>query len=217
MDAIHLSRPDTLQPPESPIDSRASGGSGDIFSFEPDLKASKVYRRIQPGGSNVCLDEYTPLSRPEAVKSAIVSPSLFSRIESIMTASNYKRGQSAAVEDDRATFTVPDSGYGTASKAATSAVYRPPAKENTDLDDLASVITDNLSLNLPQGVGNAYVKEFVDQILRVTSSITSQESEFAQLTHMLPDLLRTFALRVSFAERSAQGDAVGLFTRKNRE
>jgi hypothetical protein len=119
--------------------------------------------------------------------------------------------------DDGRAFTVADSGYGTASKAGTTTAPHPLAREDTDFDDIASVITDNLSLDLPEDVGNVYVREFVERILDATSKLPIQEAQREQLVLMLPDLLRAFALRVSFAEKTAEGNEVGLFTRKNKE
>lgn len=120
------------------------------------------------------------------------------------------------VAEDGPALTVPDSGYGTASKIATSAACPPAAQADVNLDDVASVITDNLSLGLPQDVGNTYVREFVEQILAAVRGLSTQEEQRTQLIQMLPDLLRAFALRVSFTEANAEGHAVGIFTRKNR-
>jgi hypothetical protein len=114
-------------------------------------------------------------------------------------------------------FTVADSGYGTASKAGTTAAPLPLVQEDADLDDIASVITDNMSLDLPEDVGNIYVREFVERILDATTKLPTQEAQREQLILMLPNLLRAFALRVSFAEKTAEGNAVGVFTRKYRE
>ncbi|KAK1760035.1 hypothetical protein QBC47DRAFT_426841 [Echria macrotheca] len=119
-------------------------------------------------------------------------------------------------QEDGPALTVPDSGYGTASKIATSAACRPTAQADTNFDDVASVITDNLSLGLPQDVGNTYVREFVEQILGAVRGFSTREEQRAQLIQMLPDVLRAFALRVSFTETNAEGHAVGIFTRKNR-
>ena len=121
--------------------------------------------------------------------------------------------------DDTRAFTNPDSGYGTASKAATSAGFQPSMKNDTsaELDDVASVLTDNLLLDVPDDVGSAYVKEFVERILQEARHVSDQEIRRSGLVRLLPDLLRAFALRLSFTERSAEGRAVGVFTRQNRE
>lgn len=119
--------------------------------------------------------------------------------------------------NDRRAFTIPDSGYGTASKAATSTGYHQSTRLDADFDDLASVMTDNLPLDLPGVVGNAYVNEFVERILEATRQVPAQEIQRSELIRILPDLLRAFALRVSFTEGTAEGRAVGVFTRQNKE
>ncbi|GAB1319896.1 hypothetical protein MFIFM68171_10106 [Madurella fahalii] len=94
--------------------------------------------------------------------------------------------------------TVPDSGYGTSSNAATSAkVYQlsPGQDGEIDVSDIASVVTDNLSLDLPNG-------------LTVPPN--------PQLVDALPDLLRAFALRLAYTEKLPEGKAVSTFTRQNK-
>jgi len=113
-------------------------------------------------------------------------------------------------------FTIPDSGYGTASKTGTL-TYQPLQDQDTEYSDIASVVTDNLSLDLSRETGNAYVDAFVDRILEATSQLSADEILQSQLIQKLPDLLRSFALRVAFAERMTDGRAVGVFTRQNRE
>jgi len=113
--------------------------------------------------------------------------------------------------------TIPDSGYGSASKAATLTFDQKTADHDTYFSDNASIITDNLSLDLPRGTGDAYVDAFVEHILEATKLLSVDEVFRSQLIEMLPDLLRSFALRVAFAEKVAEGRAVGVFTRQNRE
>lgn len=119
------------------------------------------------------------------------------------------------VQEGRA-FTIPDSGYGTASKAGTLS-YQPPPDQGTDYSDIASVITDNLSLDLPRDTGKAYVDAFVARILEATGPLSADKMLETQLIEMLPHLLRSFALRVAFAEQTIDGRAVGVFTRQYRE
>ncbi|KAK5659549.1 hypothetical protein OQA88_751 [Cercophora sp. LCS_1] len=116
---------------------------------------------------------------------------------------------------DGPAFTIPDSGYGTASRAGTRTDHQHPTLE-TVVDDIASVITDNLSLDLAQDARNIYVDRFVEQLLQALGQLSEPDLQRPGLIRMLPDLLRTFALRVSYAERTADGRAVGVFTRQNR-
>ncbi|KAK0644616.1 hypothetical protein B0T16DRAFT_392934 [Cercophora newfieldiana] len=120
------------------------------------------------------------------------------------------------VDDGRAS-TNHDSGYGTGSKAGTTTDSHTPVRLDTDFDDIASVMTDNLPLGLSERAQNAYVSEFVHQILEAARRASYQDPQKSELIRMLPDLLRSFALRVAFAEATEEGRAVGIFTRQNKD
>lgn len=107
-----------------------------------------------------------------------------------------------------------DSGYGSASKAATAASKWGSNQERSD-DDNASVTTSNLSLDLPPASASAYVDAFVKRILESIADFQPDEMPHSQIIQVLPLLLRRFALRISVEDESADGRAVGLFTRKN--
>jgi len=89
------------------------------------------------------------------------------------------------------------------------------AKQERDHDDNASVITDNLSLDLSPASVDAYTDAFVKRILESIAEFRAGEWPHSQMTQELPLLLRHFALRVSREDSSADGKAVGTFTRKN--
>jgi hypothetical protein len=202
------------------------GGTGSHFAFEAALMSSRVY-------SSAAGKPLDASSRGSSERSARWSA--FSRLSlgdistyNIVNAPVPQGGQLPFGEDaeldlglpginDARAFTVADSGYGTASKTTATAALHLPAQQDTDFDDVTSVITDNMSLDLPEGVSNTYVREIVERIIDAMSELSVQETQREQLIRMLPDLLRVFALRVSFAEETAEGHAVGLFTRKYRE
>jgi hypothetical protein len=114
---------------------------------------------------------------------------------------------------------MPDSGYGTASKAGTMAHQppQPPLDQETEFTDNASVITNNLSLDLPRDTRDAYVDAFVYRILGATSQLSADEILRTQLLKILLDLLCSFALRVAFSEQTTDERALGVFTRQYRE
>jgi len=118
--------------------------------------------------------------------------------------------------DGELAITNPDSGYGTASRAGTTVNHHTSTQIDPDIDDAASVMTNNLPLDLAEGAEDAYVKEFVRQILEATNQASFQDVQRADLIRMLPELLRAFALRISFVEKTEAGRDVGIFTRQNR-
>ncbi|GAB1315628.1 hypothetical protein MFIFM68171_05838 [Madurella fahalii] len=117
-------------------------------------------------------------------------------------------------EEER-TLTLPDSGYGSASKAATTA-SKSVSNQESDHDDNASVVTGDLSLDLPPASADAYVDAFVKRILESIADFQADQALHSQIIQELPLLLRRFALRISLESGSADGKAVGVFTRKNK-
>jgi len=119
-------------------------------------------------------------------------------------------------------LTIPDSGYGTASNAAASAkIYQAPAttqQNEANLSDVASVLTDNLSLDLPRDIVGEYIKAFAQHLLE--AAVAQQPGgglPASQLVDALPNLLRAFALRLAYAEDLPDGKAISTFTRQNKE
>ncbi|KAK5654050.1 hypothetical protein OQA88_7728 [Cercophora sp. LCS_1] len=78
-------------------------------------------------------------------------------------------------------------------------------------------MTENLPLNLPEGVEYIYIDQFVERILEAVQQPALQELQQSELIWMLPGLLRAFALRVAFSERTEEGRAAGVFTRRNKD
>ena len=202
------------------------GDTSNRFGFDAVLMSSRVYRNTRSDTLDASLrgsDErsarlsaFSELSLADISTYHVVDAPVPWSAHLALEKDTTLDAVSPQINDGRAP-TVADSGYGTASKAATDAALHPVAHRDTDFSDDTSVITDNLSLDLAEDVGDVYVKEFVERILDAMDKLPTQEVHQEQLVRMLPDLLRAFALRVSFAEKTAAANGVGVFTRKNRQ
>ncbi|KAK0652381.1 hypothetical protein B0T16DRAFT_454752 [Cercophora newfieldiana] len=122
--------------------------------------------------------------------------------KSVAVADTPTRGPSI-VADAPAT-TIPDSGYGTASRV--------PANCDAHLDDGASVSTDNMSVDMPGDQIEAYVNAFS----RKLRNDTGLEVQSGQLIAHVQTLLRIFALRLATEDGSSEGRTAGLFVRQNK-
>ncbi|KAK3381708.1 hypothetical protein B0H63DRAFT_524397 [Podospora didyma] len=118
---------------------------------------------------------------------------------------------------------IPDSGYGSASKA-TAQTYHPPAvqdegDEHEELRgaDAVSVNTDNLSLDLTYDLACAFVDIFAERLFDAADSPAFDRVLRSQVVQRLPDLLRVFALRTAVTDKSPGRRIVSNFTRKNRD
>ncbi|KAK0703026.1 hypothetical protein B0T26DRAFT_488346 [Lasiosphaeria miniovina] len=119
--------------------------------------------------------------------------------------------------------TLPDSGYGSASQITANAYqYQAPAASQVKLpeadsvltDDVASILTEMLPLDLSEDLVSTYVGIFARRLLHSTGI---QDLEcFPEIDQTLPRLLRAFALRVAFADSSADRKAVATFARQNK-
>ncbi|KAK0637398.1 hypothetical protein B0T17DRAFT_108930 [Bombardia bombarda] len=108
-----------------------------------------------------------------------------------------------------------DSGYGSASNTATI-MYKLPETQEEEVDDGASIITDNLSLDLSRDLIDAYVETFAELLFNSIDLRSVELTPDLKLAERLPALLRAFALQVAVTEASAEGKAVSTFIRQNR-
>jgi hypothetical protein len=109
-----------------------------------------------------------------------------------------------------------DSGYGSSSN--TTAVKRQELTVLEDIDeDMASVITDNLSLDLPSKLEDTYVTAFAEHIFQAMNVQQTDQQPYEKMVQDLPDLLRAFAVRVAFTHKSSEAKAIGTFTRQKKE
>ncbi|KAK3361110.1 hypothetical protein B0T24DRAFT_642350 [Lasiosphaeria ovina] len=168
-------------------------------------------------------------SRSVSPEPTIYQPSFEQRSQSPVPSTNeppktttaYKHSLGQSQSHTVGATTLPDSGYGSASKTTVN-VHQSPAASRTKLDDnvsiladdAVSIITDDLSSDLSPDLVRTYVGTFARCLLESTQSQTLKLCP--QVAQNLPRLLRTFAFRLALEDNSASGKAVATFTRQNK-
>jgi hypothetical protein len=109
-----------------------------------------------------------------------------------------------------------DSGYGSSSNAMVVRNQELSVPEDID-EDVASIVTDNLSLDLSRNLEDSYVTAFAEHIFQAMTLQQTDQQPHEKMTQDLPDLLRAFAVRVAFAHGSSEAKAIGTFTRQKKE
>jgi len=113
----------------------------------------------------------------------------------------------------RGATTIYDSGYGSASVPGVTAEPEQPSSGTGDVGaDDRSVVTDDVSLHLSRD----QVDTYVDAFARKLHESTKLETIHSDLIKCLPDLLRSFAVRVAAEEKSTPNKDVGTFVRRNK-
>jgi len=112
--------------------------------------------------------------------------------------------------------TNPDSGYGSASHLTAKAQNTLDGGD-VEMENAPSVATNDLSIAIAQDRIEVYVKTFAERLLADSGLELSGTAPNPNVIQALPGLLRAFALRVTCMEKSANGKAVGTFTRQCKE
>lgn len=196
---------------------RLAGCMRATVGFEDDVSRQHHEQRHIQAFNRENPDKGEPPSPAEGNKNWVFDEALNLKMGSDSDLDPEGKPKTALSTDPSVHMTAVDSAYCSASKASCE-IDIPQTIDEETLDDVASDITDNLSIDVPLPSRNEYIRLFTEKLGYEVLAGQSEAIPAKQIIPELSQLLRAFSLRLSAAEGpGTKNRKAGNFARQHKE